>query len=80
MAEKSIYWLVSFAILLSMSIVIIAQEGDVQCYSCGYMLTSDGKKVNIPEKYEHIPLCTEDTINNSSDENLRPVGIVRYKY
>ena len=77
MAGNSMYWLVSLAIIGHMCFVVIAQD-EMRCYSCGYMLTSDGEKVQIPEKYEDIPLCTEDTIKNGTEKHLQPVGFVRY--
>ena len=80
MAEKRIPRLISLFILLSMSLKTMAQDDAVRCYSCGYMLTSDGNKTDIPERYEHIPFCSEDTIDTSTNENTKQVGIVRYSF
>ena len=78
MIEKFKYWFVSLAILLNMSLVVMAQEEETRCYSCGYMLTSDGTKSEIPDRYEKIAFCTEDKINKTSNENTMSVGIVRF--
>lgn len=80
MAEKCKYRLLALAILLNLAFVIMAQEEESRCYSCGYMLTSDGTKTEIPEKYEKIAFCTEDKINKTSNENTKPIGIVRHNY
>ena len=76
MAGKSINWLIFLVAVASMSIVIMADD-QMQCFSCGYMLTHTGEKVKIPEKYEQIPLCTEDTIKNNETTPTKPVAIVR---
>ena len=78
MTQKCMYGLISLFVLLSMSFMTMAQEDAVRCYSCGYMLTSDGNKTDIPERYEHIPFCAEDTIDTSTNENTKTIGIVRY--
>ena len=78
MTQKRLSGLISISILICMSLMTMAQEDAVRCYSCGYMLTSDGNKTDIPERYEHIPFCSEDTIDTSTNENTKPVGIVRY--
>ena len=75
MAGKSINWLILLVAVASMSIVIMADD-QMQCFSCGYMLTHTGEMVKIPEKYEQIALCTEDPVQNDTTPT-KPVGIVR---
>ena len=77
MTEKRMPVLISLFFLLCMSSMTMAQDDAVNCYSCGYMLTPDGNKTDIPERYEHIPFCSEDTIDTSTNDNTKPVGIVR---
>ena len=45
-----------------------------ECYNCGYMQATDGRRSKIPSQDEDIPFCGNDTIGEGTPTQV--VGMV----
>ena len=50
---------------------ILAQDLDVRCYSCGYVINPDGSK----DKDGDIPFCNDNATDSDMIVNAGPVSI-----